>query len=185
MRDGFSFGQCLHLPGLCRGQSNVRFAARSVSCHTNVIRSARPPQLEKTAQMSSTVLSSAGVAARTSSTSTTSASVAPTASEKKLNASLHAAHDYSSSESEVEECECAGKGTRILEVSGLQSAFIEGVCCKHCGSGPILFREDVSRRQGLCTFPFLYCLNCTTVLPIPFSTLGSSIDNVLHYLWFI
>ena len=124
-------------------------------------------------RMSSTVLSSADVAARTSSTSTTSASVAPTASEKKLSASPHAAHDYSSSKSEVEECECAGKGTRILEVSGLQSA-LEGVCCKHCGSGPILFREDVSRRQGLCTFPFLYCLNCTTALPIPFSTLGSS-----------
>ena len=26
-------------------------------------------------------------------------------------------------------------GVRILEVAGLQSAF-EGICCKHCGSGP-------------------------------------------------
>ena len=78
-----------------------------------------PLQLEKTARMSSTVLSSVDVAARTSSTSTTSSSVAPTASEKKLSASPHATHDYSSSESEIEECECAGKGTRILEVSGL------------------------------------------------------------------
>ena len=48
------------------------------------------------------------------------------------------------------------------------------MCCKRCGSGPILFQEDVSKRQGLCTYPFLYCLNCTTTLPIPFSTLGSS-----------
>ena len=78
-----------------------------------------PLQLEKTARMSSTVLSSVDVAARTSSTSTTSSSVAPTASEKKLSASPHATHDYSSSESEIEECECAEKGTRILEVSGL------------------------------------------------------------------
>ena len=61
--------------------------------------------------MSSTIHSSADAAARASSTmSTTSFSVALTASEKKLSASPHATHDYSSSESVVEECECAGKG---------------------------------------------------------------------------
>ena len=55
----------------------------------------------------------------------------------------------------------------------MQSA-LEGVCCKHCGSGPILFREDVSRRQGLCTYPFLYCESCTKFSAIQFSTVSTS-----------
>ena len=58
-------------------------------------------------------------------------------------------------------------------MSGFQST-LEGVCCKHCGSGPIHFREDVFRQQELCTFPVLYYLNCTTALIIPFYTLASS-----------
>ena len=55
----------------------------------------------------------------------------------------------------------------------MQSA-LEGVCCKHCGSGPILFHEDVSRQQGLCTYPFLYCESCTKVSAIQFSTVSTS-----------
>ena len=136
-----------------------------------------PLQREKTARVSPAIQSPHDAVVRASSmTSLTSPSVstpAPTASVKKLSASPHATYGNSSSESEVEECKCDGKGARILEVSGLQSA-LEGVCCKHCGSGPIVFREDVSKRQGLYTSPFLYCESCTTALPILFSACSSS-----------
>ena len=111
----------------------------------------------------------------TSSTLTAAPLLSPTltATERKLSKSPHTVCDYSSSEADVEECEYAGKGVRIFEVAGLQSA-LGGVCCKQCGSGPIRFCEDVSRRQGLCTFPSLQCDNCTKTSPITFSTVGTS-----------
>ena len=108
---------------------------------------------------------------------TTATTTAPiTATEKKLNRSPHTTCDYSSSESEGEtfdERECEGKGVRMLEVAGLQSV-LGAVSCKECGSGPILFREDMSRRNGVCTYPYLYCENCSKVRSIPFSTVGTS-----------
>ena len=66
------------------------------------------------------------------------------ASERKLSKSPHTIHESSEIESESEnEREYEGKGVRILEVAGLQSA-LGGVCCSECKSGPIVFREEMS-----------------------------------------
>ena len=45
----------------------------------------------------------------------------------------------------------------MLEVAGLQTA-LQSVCCSECGSGPIEFREDSSKKQGLYTAPSLSLL---------------------------
>ena len=72
------------------------------------------------------------------------------ASERKLSKSPHTIHDCSSSESESEnERECEGKGVRMFEVAGLQLTAQGPVCCRKCESGPIVFREKMSRRQGV------------------------------------
>ena len=66
------------------------------------------------------------------------------ASERKLSKSPHTIHESSEIESESEnEREYEGKGVRMLEVAGLQSA-LGGVCCSECKSGPIVFREEMS-----------------------------------------
>ena len=77
------------------------------------------------------------------------------------------------SESENER-ECEGKGVRMLKVAGLQLTAQGAVCCSKCESGPIVFREKMSRRQGVCTFPYLYCENYSKVSEIPFLTVGMS-----------
>ena len=64
-------------------------------------------------------------------------------------------HSVSSSESESES-NGPNKGARILEVSGIQSALKNAVCCKECG-GPVLFKEELFKREGLCTHPYLFC----------------------------
>ena len=96
-----------------------------------------------------------------------------TASERKLSLSPYAANEYpssiSSSESESEEDETK-RGSRILEVRGLQSA-LKAVCCKEC-SGPILFKEELFKREGLFTHPYLFCQSCQAKTPIPFSKCG-------------
>ena len=34
------------------------------------------------------------------------------------------------------------------------------VCCEACGSGPVCFKEELLKREGLCTHPYLFCCNC-------------------------
>ena len=69
-----------------------------------------------------------------------------TASERKLFHSPQTASEYPSSISSSEsESESEG-GSRILEVSGIQSALVlQGVW------GPVLFKEELHKREGLCT----------------------------------
>ena len=84
-----------------------------------------------------------------------------TASERKLSTSPYTLSEYpssiSSSESEGES-EGVKNGARILEVTGIRSA-LKAVCCKECELGPVLFKEDLFKRVGLCTHPYLFCCN--------------------------
>ena len=106
-----------------------------------------------------------------------------TASQKKLTKSLHTPHNIiinsnsDSSESDFETFDVYysdDQGMRLLEVAGLQEALKESVCCKKCGDGAVIFKEDFSRKQGLNTSPFLYCESCSHRVPIPFSFVGDS-----------
>lgn len=101
-------------------------------------------------------LSASAAATTTPTTSTVTAATAPavaqTASQKKLCKSTYFhdtdVSDSSDSDSDIESYE--GKGMRLFEVAGLQAA-LQSVCCKECGGGPIVLREDFSKRQGFCT----------------------------------
>ena len=64
-------------------------------------------------------------------------------------------------------------GNRILEVRGIQKALSE-LCCKKCKGGPLLFRESLIQRKGLCTHPYIYCGKCKTSIQIPFAKIGES-----------
>jgi hypothetical protein len=111
----------------------------------------------------------------TGSASTNAESGLTTASERKLSLSPHTASEYPSSVSSSEsESESDGpkKGARILEVTGIQSALKNAVCCKECG-GPVLFKEELFKREGLCTHPYLFCQSCQTKTAIPFACSGS------------
>lgn len=69
-----------------------------------------------------------------------------TASEKKLALSPYTVSEYPSSLSSESESESGdrGKGSRIIEVSGIKSA-LKAVCCKECG-GAISFEEELLTR---------------------------------------
>ena len=111
---------------------------------------------------------------QTRSTSTGDESAPTTASERKLSLSPYTSSEYPSSISSSDsESECAGvsRGSRILEIRGVQSA-LKCVCCKACG-GPVSFKEELFKREGLCTHPYLFCQNCKTKTPIPFAKCGS------------
>ena len=62
---------------------------------------------------------------------------------------------------------------RLFEVAGLQAA-LQSVCCKECGGGPVILREDFSKQQGFCTQPYLFCEGCSYISPIPFAVIGTS-----------
>ena len=71
-----------------------------------------------------------------------------TASQKKLCKSPYfddsKDSDSGSSDSDTESYESyEGKGMRLFEVAGLQAA-LQSVCCKECGGGPVVLREDFS-----------------------------------------
>ena len=92
-----------------------------------------------------------------------------TASQKKLCKSPYfddsKDSDSGSSDSDTESYESyEGKGMRLFEVAGLQAA-LQSVCCKECGGGPVVLREDFSKWQGLCTQPHLFCESCSCVAP--------------------
>ena len=124
-----------------------------------------PPSVDP----SSSLTSSSSTA--TPSTSCTSSQVR-TASDKKLSRSVSDILDRESSGSESDEL-CEGRGVRMLELEGLQSA-LGSVVCKECSNGPIVLKEDFVRREGLCTKPFLFCESCSNPTSIEFSTAGES-----------
>ena len=100
---------------------------------------------------------------------------ASTASERKLCTSpyAHIEHSSSSSGSDSEgDGREVRKGAQVLEVAGIQTA-LKAVCCKECGSGPVMFEEDLHKRVGLCTHPYLLCQNCQARTDIPFAKAGS------------
>ena len=112
----------------------------------------------------------------TAASSASPSTVSP--SQKKLSKSKHISvnvgDDDDSYESDFETFDVyEGEGIRMLEVAGLQTA-LQSVCCSECGSGPIEFREDFSKKQGLYTAPSFLCVNCSLSTPIPFSTVGTS-----------
>ena len=69
--------------------------------------------------------------------------------------------------------ESEGHGQRVFELSGLQYALQQGVCCNRCGTGSISLKEDLSKQQGLFTAPYLCCDDCSNITYIPFTTVGS------------
>ena len=99
-----------------------------------------------------------------------------TASEKKLSLSPHNASEstsYLNSSDSESESDGIKMGARILEVSGLQTALEAAVCCsKECG-GQILLKEDLYKREGLCTHPYLFCQKCGSKTVIPFTKSSS------------
>ena len=136
----------------------------------------RPPTFALTAPTIDPASSSTS-SAPTTSRETGSSTQLVTATQKKLCKSPTTYCTLSSgseSESDFDYDAYEGKGTRLLEVSGLQSA-LQGVCCKECGGGPISFRENFLKRQGLCTEPFLFCENCSHISPILFSTVATKV----------
>lgn len=98
----------------------------------------------------------------TATTATTASPATPRivpTSQKKLSKSAYVSVNDNSCENDFEMFDVyEWEGMRMLEVAGLQIA-LEGVCCKECGSCPIVFKEDFSKKQGLYTAPSLYCEN--------------------------
>ena len=92
-----------------------------------------------------------------------------TASQKKLSML-----DSSEDDSDEVELESEGLGQRMFELPALQLALSEAVCCKSCGSGSIILKEDLSNQQGLYTRPYLFCEQCANTTYVPFSSCGSS-----------
>ena len=110
-------------------------------------------------------------ATTTSAASSTSETL--TASEKKLSKSISTLLDEQSSDSELYE----GRGVRLLELEGLQSALSQSIVCKECGEGPVVIKE---RQEGLCTKPALHCESCGTSTEISFSTATGSMVLALN-----
>ena len=145
----------------------------------------KPPTRRVTAPSTSTTLavsSTPSVVASTSTTSSTLASTKITACEKKLRKSPYLpVVEYNSDNEEQIDLDdfenwesLNGDGVRLLEVKGLQTALLESVLCKKCGCGPVEFQEEIHRKQGLMTYPFLHCGSCHSKTYIPFATVGST-----------
>ncbi len=47
-----------------------------------------------------------------------------------------------------------------MEFQGLNEALLRRCVCSECGGGPIELREDLHRREGLVTHPYLFCPSC-------------------------
>ena len=67
-----------------------------------------------------------------------------------------------------------GEGTRVVEVAGVQAALLDRCVCRECGGGPVEFREDLYRREGLVTHLYLYCVACAGKSPIPYAKVGTT-----------
>lgn len=81
------------------------------------------------------------------------------ASRKKLNKSPHTPLSTVSSDSDNEIIE-AGNKLVILEVHGVNEALKTSVACKECLGGPVVFVEDHTSKEGLCTKPSLHYEQC-------------------------
>ena len=68
----------------------------------------------------------------------------------------------------------------MIEVAGLQAALLERCVCRECGGGPVELREDLYRREGLVTHPYLFCVACTGKSPIPYAKVGTTRWLVLN-----
>ena len=149
-----AFGEVSLFPS-CWTMPRTKFHSRRRPKRRAPVRGQKTTPVPSTANGPSATASGVRDSPRTASTTGTTASSSATASERKLSKSPHTIHESSETESESEnEREYEGKGVRKLEVAGLQSA-LGGVCRSECKSGPIVFREEMSRRQGVRTFPYL------------------------------
>ena len=145
------------------------------------IASSKPDVASTTTATTTSLTSLSPVTTVSGSTSTTTAtpsistsSATPTASEKKLMQSISDLLDKQSSTSESESDEVyEGRGVRLLELQGLQSA-LQSLLCRECHGGPVIFKEDFTKKEGLCTKPFLLCENCGNTTAIDFSTTSGS-----------
>ena len=136
------------------------------------------------ASNSTAAISTTGTATSTvPSTSTTPSTPAPiprsTASEKKPSKSPYLSfiiHDSDSEQIEFEDDfeSLSGKGVRMLEMEGLQAVLQEGCKCKKCGCGPMEFREELYRREGFMTHPFLFYVSCSSKTPIQYKNVCST-----------
>ena len=50
----------------------------------------------------------------------------------------------------------------------------KGCKCKKCGRGPMEFQEELYRREGFMTHPFLFCVSCSSKTPIQYKNVGST-----------
>ena len=62
----------------------------------------------------------------------------------------------------------------MVEVAGLQAALLERCVCRECGGGPVEFREELYRSEGLVTHPYLFCVACTGKSPIRYAKVGTT-----------
>ena len=93
-----------------------------------------------------------------------------TASEKKLFLSPHhesESSSYLSSSDSESESEGRSTGVVILKLKGMRGAFEASVCCLKC-RGKITLREEIHRREGLCTHPYLFCQSSQSKTAIKF-----------------
>ena len=138
-----AFGEVSLFPS-CWTMPRTKFHSRHRPKRRAPVRGQKTTPVPSTANGPSATASGVRDSPRTASTTGTTASSSATASERKLSKSPHTIHESSEIESESEnEREYEGKGVRMLEVAGLQSA-LGGVCCSECKSGPIVFREEMS-----------------------------------------
>ena len=68
----------------------------------------------------------------------------------------------------------SGVGSRVIELQGLCRAIQLRCVCSECDGGPIEVREDMHRREGLVTHPYLYCTNCGEKIILSTSTSPSA-----------
>lgn len=91
----------------------------------------------------------------------------PTAAEKKLNLSPLCTPD-STYKSNVYE----GRGLRVYELPAFQEALLQATRCIKCKRGRVVLKENLKKRQGLFTAPFLFCRKCKNNTPIFFTKAG-------------
>ena len=83
-----------------------------------------------------------------------------------------------------------GKGLGWLRWQASKLPCLRDVC-RECDGGPVEFREDLYRREGLVTHPYLFCVACTGKSPIWYAKVGTTRrlalneSSVLALLWTI
>ena len=67
---------------------------------------------------------------------------------------------------------CEGEGVRLFEISGLQRALLEGTRCIRCKRGRVVLQENLKKRHGLYTSPYILCRKCKHITPIAYAKTG-------------